>query len=224
VRAAVRDRFGIPDAATVIGFVGRLVGDKGIVELATAWHSLRDKHPNLHLLLVGPFEPFDPVPEATEADLRNDPRVHLAGMDWNTPPLYSAMDLVALPTYREGFPNVPLEAAAMGLPIIATLIPGCVDAVVDGKTGVLVEPKDAEALRFALDEYVSDSGLRRLHGEAARVRVLKDFRQEALWEALLQEYRKLLAGVRGSSAPSPPVRPRTWSLHWLKRDIPDAES
>jgi glycosyltransferase involved in cell wall biosynthesis len=200
-RADVRRRFGIPMDAPVIGFVGRIVRDKGIVELADAWGRLRSDHPKLHLLIVGPFEEQDPVPPETEALLRQDSRVHLAGMDWNTPPLYAAMDLVALPTYREGFPNVPLEAAAMGLPVVATRIPGCIDAVADGATGLLVPPGDAKALASALDRYLTDDGLRRAHGAAGRERIGRDFRQDVIWEALHQEYLRLLAD-RGLASPA----------------------
>jgi glycosyltransferase involved in cell wall biosynthesis len=195
VQREVRARFGIPGEATVVGFVGRIVRDKGVVELATAWRELRSSHPDAHLLLVGPFEPQDPVPEETERLLRDDPRVHLAGMDWDTPPLYAAMDVVALPTYREGFPNVPLEAAAMGLPVVATRVPGCIDAVADGGTGLLVTPRDPEALREALARYLDDPGLRRGHGAAARARVLLEFRQEAIWEAIYREYCSLLGNL-----------------------------
>jgi glycosyltransferase involved in cell wall biosynthesis len=192
-RARTRARFGIPEDAIVIGFVGRLVRDKGICELTEAWSRLRAAHPQAHLLVVGPFEPQDPVSSDVERALREDPRVHLAGEDWNTPPLYAAMDVVALPTYREGFPNVPLEAAAMGLPVVATRVPGCVDAVADDTTGVLVPPRDAAALEGALRAYVADEVLRRRHGAAGRARVLREFRQEALWEALHAEYAALLA-------------------------------
>jgi glycosyltransferase involved in cell wall biosynthesis len=191
-RAATRSRFGIPADATVIGFVGRLVRDKGLVELAAAWRELRGAYPRLHLLLVGPWEPQDPVPAEVERLLRDDPRVHLAGMDWDTPPLYAAMDVVALPTFREGFPNVPLEAAAMRLPVVATRIPGCIDAIADGETGLLVPPRDAAALAAALRRYLDEPELRTLHGVAGRDRVLHEFRQEAIWEALLGEYRELL--------------------------------
>lgn len=191
VRRDVRTRFGIPEAATVVGFVGRVVGDKGIVELEAAWHRLREAFPEVHLLLVGPFEPQDPVPADVEARLRRDPCVHLAGMDWNTPPFYAAMDVVALPTYREGFPNVPLEAAAMRLPVVATRIPGCVDAVEDGVTGMLVPARDAAALTEALRAYLSDAGLRARHGAAGRARVLRHFSPEVIHEALYAEYVRL---------------------------------
>lgn len=188
----VRSRLGIAHDALVLGFVGRIVRDKGMQELTEAWQSLRDEFPNLHLLVVGPFEPQDPVPAATESILRTDPRIHLAGEDWNTPPFYAAMDLVVLPTYREGFPNVPLEAAAMELPVVATRIPGCVDAVEDNVTGLLVPDHDAQALAQAIGRYVLDPSLRRQHGEAGRVRALRDFRPEAIWEAMYLVYNDLL--------------------------------
>jgi glycosyltransferase involved in cell wall biosynthesis len=205
-RDATRARFGIPADAVVVGFVGRLVREKGIVELTAAWKDVRDSHPRAHLLLVGPFEPQDPVPAEVERALRDDPRVHLAGEDWNTPSLYAAMDVVVLPTYREGFPNVPLEAAAMGLPVVATRIPGCIDAVADGRTGTLVPPRDAVALGRAMRAYIEDGDLRRQHGTEGRARVLGEFRQEALWEALYEEYAALLAR-RGRGAASKPSAP-----------------
>jgi glycosyltransferase involved in cell wall biosynthesis len=187
----------------VVGFVGRIVRDKGIVELYQAWKILRARDLNLHLLLVGPFDPQDPVPPGIESRLRKDPRAHLTGMDWDTPRLYAAMDVVSLPTYREGFPNVPIEAAAMGLPVVATRIPGCVDAVQDGVTGTLVPPADAHALARAIEAYVTDPVLRRRHGVAGRERVLREFRQEVIWEALYREYLRLLR-ERRLPAPAAP--------------------
>jgi glycosyltransferase involved in cell wall biosynthesis len=200
-RAQTRERLGIPADATVIGFVGRVVRDKGIVEMTQAWSGLRERHPDAHLLLVGPFEPEDPVPADTERLLREDPRVHLAGMDWNTPPLYAAMDFVVLPTYREGFPNVPLEAAAMGLPVIATRVAGCVDAVEEDVTGLLVPAREGAPLAAAMQRYLDDPSLRRRHGEAGRARVRRAFRREVIWECLFGEYRRLL-DERGLAAPT----------------------
>jgi glycosyltransferase involved in cell wall biosynthesis len=200
-RQRTRERLGIPADAPVIGYVGRVVREKGIVELADAWQRLRHFHPDARLVLVGPFEPEDPVPAATEAILRDDPRIHLVGMDWNTPPLYAAMDLVVLPTYREGFPNVPLEAAAMGLPVVATRVPGCIDAIRDEVTGLLVPPRDAAALALAIGRYLESDALRRDHGQAGRERVRSEFRQEVIWEALYQEYVRLM-DERGAMAPT----------------------
>ncbi len=207
-RAKTRLQYGIPDDALVVGFVGRLVRDKGIVELAEAWRILREELPDLHLLLAGPFEAEDPVPPSVEAALRQDSRVHLTGMDWNTPPLYAAMDLLVLPTYREGFPNAPLEAASMALPVVATRIPGCTDAIADGVTGTLVPPRDAASLAVALRAYLQDPERRRSHGRAGRERVLREFRRETIWEALFGEYFEMARRKQLPLAAASPVAGR----------------
>ncbi len=172
-RSATRTKHGIPVDAMVVGFVGRLARDKGIVELAEAWRRLHGAR-GLHLLLVGPVDETDPPPADVLAELRADPAVHFTGLDPETPRLYAATDILALPTYREGFPQVALEAAAMGLPVVATSVPGCVDAVHDGVTGTLVPPRDVGALADALRRYASDPPLRARHGEAARRRVVRE--------------------------------------------------
>ncbi len=192
VRQATRKRFAIPDDALVVGFVGRLVRDKGIVELWKAWIRLRADWPSAHLLLVGPAEPQDPVPAHVLADLRSDARVHFAGLDWNTPPLFAAMDVVALPTYREGFPVTALEAAAMGLPLVASAVSGCVDAIEDGRTGTLVPPRDAVALEHAISRYFRDPELRTAHGRGALQRVAASYRPQVVWDALAELYHGLL--------------------------------
>jgi glycosyltransferase involved in cell wall biosynthesis len=202
-----RRQYGIPADALVVGFVGRLVRDKGITELVDAWNVLREEFPKLHLLVVGPFEPQDPVPPEAEQVLRNDERIHLTGIIHNTSPLYAAMDILTLPTYREGFPNTPLEAAAMQLPIVTTRIPGCIDAVQDGVTGMLVPPRNAQALAEAIRTYLNNPELRRQHGQAGRDRVLISFRQEAIWDAFYQEYMRLLQ-EKGLSIPQPLLTPQ----------------
>jgi glycosyltransferase involved in cell wall biosynthesis len=201
---AARAALGIPPDARVVGYVGRLVREKGVAELAEAWRAVRDEHPDLRLLLVGPAEPHDPLPPGVLDGLRADPRVRLHGLDRDTPRLYAAMDLVALPSWREGFPVVPLEAAAMGLPVVATAVPGCTDAVVPGVTGALVPPRDAAALAAALRAYVQDVALRERHGAAARARAVAEFDPARLWEALHAEYVDLLAerGARGGTGRS----------------------
>ena len=203
-RHDTRARFAIPADALVIGFVGRIVRDKGVSELVEAWRALRDEFPGAHLLVVGPYEPQDPIAEHERDLLEKDPRVHLAGMDWNTVPLFSSMDLLVLPTYREGFPNVLLEAAAMELPVVATRVAGCVDAVEEGRTGMLVPPRDGVALAAAIREYLSSAALRRDHGTAGRERVLRLFSPEGIWRELHAEYVRLLRerGLNGSAPPT----------------------
>lgn len=201
VRAKTRQKYGIPADALVIGFVGRVVRDKGIVELAEAWKILRQEQQSLHLLLAGPFESQDPLPADVVEQLHHDPRVHLAGRVDDTAPLYTAIDVLALPTYREGLPLTPLEAASMTVPVVATEVPGCVEAVEQGVTGMLVPPRDAEALAQALRRYLNDANLRKLHGAAGRERVLRVFRQEAVWEATYHEYARLLC-EKGLAVPA----------------------
>ena len=190
-----RAALGIPADAFVVGFIGRIVRDKGVIELEQAWRLLRERVPRARLLLVGPIEPQDPVPPDVLARLRADERVVMPGVDYDTPALYAAMDVVALPSYREGFPNVPLEAAAMERPVVASRVPGCTDAVVDGETGRLVPVRDAAALAAAILEYAADPALRERHGRNARARVLRDFRRERIWDAVAAEYRRLLAAA-----------------------------
>lgn len=191
-RSEIRRRFGIPDSARVLGFVGRIVRDKGIVELAQSWATLREEFPDLHLMIVGEPESVDPVPVDVLERLQRDKKVHFAGRVNNVPSYYAAMDMLVLPTYREGFPNVPLEASAMALPVVSTRVTGVVDAVVDGVTGTLVQPGDGEALAEAIRQYLRNPEMARSHGQVGRQRVLTDYRPEAIWSALYAEYLRLM--------------------------------
>jgi glycosyltransferase involved in cell wall biosynthesis len=191
-RMAIRARLNIPADATVIGFVGRLVPDKGICDLAQSWQELRDEFPKLHLLLVGPTESHDPLNEATRVALESDPRVHMVGLAEDTAPYYAAMDIFTLPSYREGLNISLMEAGAMRLPIVSTQIPGVVDAVVGGQTAILVPPRLPAVLTAALREYMNCPDLRRRHGLAGRFWVLRSFQQEAVWNAIHAEYCRAL--------------------------------
>jgi glycosyltransferase involved in cell wall biosynthesis/O-antigen/teichoic acid export membrane protein len=192
----VRARYGLTDREPVVGFVGRIVRDKGIVELAEAWRTVRGRYGDAHLLMVGPLDDTDPVPAGVLAALRADPRVTLAGMDWDVAPYLAAMSLLVLPTHREGLGNVLLEAGAMGLPVVATRTTGCVDVVVHGRTGVLVPPKDPAALAAAIGAYLDSEALRREHGAAAREHVIRTFDQRAVWNAMAREYGEALRRLR----------------------------
>jgi glycosyltransferase involved in cell wall biosynthesis len=109
------------------------------------------------------------------------------------------MDIFVMASYREGFGVTNIEAAAMGLPVVSTRIPGCVDSVQDGVTGTLVEPRDADALTEAIQTYLDHPELRREHGDAGRERVLHDFRPETIWEMLRREYTHQLQERAGSA-------------------------
>jgi glycosyltransferase involved in cell wall biosynthesis len=107
------------------------------------------------------------------------------------PPYYAAMDILVLPSHREGLGLATLEAGAMRLPVVATNIPGCIDAVDDGVTGLLVPPYDSKALADVIDRYLNNSELRMRHGYAGRSRVLKKFSQTPIWEETLNSYIEL---------------------------------
>jgi glycosyltransferase involved in cell wall biosynthesis len=192
-REKLRAELRVEDDALVFGFVGRLVVDKGIRELAAAWPAVRAQFPRARLVLVGEWEEKDQVPASVRQALAEDPTVRITGFRRDTPELYTAMDVVVLPTYREGFPNVPLEAASMRLPVIATKIPGCEDAVADGQTGVLVRAQDAAELQTAMTRLAVDAALRRAMGDAGRLRVEQSFRRERIWQALAETYERQVA-------------------------------
>lgn len=207
-REALRRRLGISGHAFVIGFVGRIVKDKGVEHLIQAWQSIRDRF-DCFLLIIGQTEAQNPVSVSALEILANDPRIIKVSAVENAemPCYYSIMNLLVLPSYREGFPNVVLEAAAMEVPTVAARVTGCVDAVENGKTGVLVPPRDVVSLAAAIETYLKDRGLVLQHGRAARERVLRDFQQNAIWEALYQEYmlhvgnKGLAHGVAGQKDP-----------------------
>jgi len=203
--ARTRRTLGIPTELRVLGFVGRIVRDKGVEDLLEAWKELREEFPDLQLAIVGPEEPQDPLSPEAQKLLRSDPRIRLTGFVESMPSAYAVMDVVVLPTYREGYPNVPLEAGAMERPVVATRVTGCVDAVVDGETGTLVPPRDPRALAEALRAYLNDPALRRKHGKAARQRVLRDYRPERLWLHTSWIYEDLLR--RRPDARNAPMRP-----------------
>ena len=194
--ATLRARCGIPAGALVLGFVGRLARDKGLVELAAVWQRLRARYPRLHWVVVGPPDPTDAIPAHLDAALDTDPRVHRLGHVDDLVPAYLLMDVLALPTYREGIANVLLEAAALEIPSVASRVTGCVDAVADGVTGTLVPPRDVDALAAAVGAYLDDPALRRQHGRAGRARVARLFRQEDMWAHLHRTYADLAARHR----------------------------
>ncbi len=205
----LRERLGIPNEAQVIGYVGRLVYDKGIHVLVEAFEALDDRESPPHLLLLGNFEPHrGRLPEHTLDRIQNHPRIHLREFDWDPVPYYGAMDVITLPTYREGFGIVLLEAGCMELPAVATRATGSIDAVEDGQTGILVDVEDVDGTATALARLLDDPALRRKMGQAARQRVELKFSDDRLLDEHFRLYAALLAKNTDCAFAPPPGEPQ----------------
>lgn len=183
-RSALRAELGLPGDAAVVGFVGRLARDKGVADLHEAWRLIRSANPRARLLAIGPEEANDPRTRDAIGRLRADSRVHLLTDMREAAPYYLLMDVLVHPSHREGFPNVVLEASAMEVPVVTTDAIGCIDSVEDRVTGMIVPSCSPAAIAKAVNEYLLDASLRRRHGEAGRRRALRDFRPEAIWQAM----------------------------------------
>jgi len=210
----LRSQLNIPPQAPVVGFVGRFTRDKGIPELVKAFLQLTRRFPELRLLLLGRFEEQDALPFETRRCLATHPNVVLVGHAQQTPlaalsvdakasqredwpvehsaPYYAVMDILVLPTHREGLPNVVLEAQAAGRPVVASRATGVVDVIRDGETGLLFPVGDVHALATALTKLLTDRELAKKLARSGQARVKREFRQEQVWGALHQEYVRLL--------------------------------
>jgi glycosyltransferase involved in cell wall biosynthesis len=188
-----RETLAIPHAARVVLFIGRVTRDKGLVELADAFSRIKASDSGAYLVVVGPTEPKrDPLPPALLQALGSDDRIRMTGYD-PEPEKYLAMaDLLCLPSYREGFGNVVIEAGALGVPAVGTRIDGLRDAVDDGVTGLLVPPKNAAALASALANLLKDDAKRKQMGNAARERARNLFDSRIVNSRVLGEYERLL--------------------------------
>jgi glycosyltransferase involved in cell wall biosynthesis len=197
----VRQRLGIPEHAPVIGFVGRLTRDKGIPELVTAFSQLSQQFPDLRLLLVGRFEQEDPLPLKTKQFLEAHQHVIFQDVVEKVAPYYAVMDLLVLPSHREGFPTVLLEAQAAGKPIVAAQSTGCIDAVLDGQNGFLFPIGDADALAKVSARILADKRLAAELGAYGQQRVKREYPCERIRAALAAEYfRRLLETTHVASA------------------------
>lgn len=173
-------------------FVGRLVGDKGINELIEAFFKLPT--PNTKLLLVGPFESvLDPLHQDTLQALKTNPNIISVGFQEDVRPYFAISDCLVFPSYREGFPNVVMQAGAMGLPSIVTDINGCNEIIVEGQNGTIIPVKNVAAIVVAMQKMCSDKEYYEQLSQNARVMIQSRYEQQVVWEALLAEYYSLLA-------------------------------
>lgn len=186
---SLREELGISSSSKLIVFVGRITKDKGVNELIRAFEQLVAENNDIFLLLVGPYEPdgLAIVESVTNSEVLN--RIKTVGFS-SAPERYMAIgDMLCLPSYREGFGTVVIEAAAMGLPTVGTKIYGLTDAVVDGKTGRLVPVYDSQALADAIRGLVKDENLLRSMSAAARERAVNIFDSKRYSDLLIAEYR-----------------------------------
>jgi glycosyltransferase involved in cell wall biosynthesis len=189
-----RRELGISDKALVILFVGRVRKDKGVEELVEAFQRLQKKQSNLELILIGPCEQDrDPLPYYTANQIDKNHKIHAVGFSLEPEKYMGAADVFCLPSYREGFGSVVIEAGAMELPTVACSVIGLTDAVVEGDTGFLVPPKNVEALTAALAKLISIPEMRDRMGKKARQRAIREFDSHLINQLVAQEYRNLAA-------------------------------
>lgn len=195
-RRELRQSLNIMPGDFVFTFVGRLVKDKGINELISAFSDLRSPFPTPQspkLLLIGPFEKErDPISKESEAEIESNPAIIATGFQDDVRPFLAISDVFVFPSYREGFPNVVMQAGAMGLPAIVTDINGCNEIVVEGKNGLIIPPKHTDVLKQAMLKLLNDVGLRQELAANAREMIVSRYEQQVVWEALLNEYNGLL--------------------------------
>ena len=196
----IRREIGATAETFVFGFAGRIVRDKGVNELVQAFAKLRKSRArdDVRLLLLGDFEDaLDPVSADTRAEIsRSGSGIFAPGFQRDLRPYYAAMDALVLPSYREGFPNVVLQAGAMGVPAIVSNISGCNEIVIEGENGVLVPAGDESALLHAMSRF-ADGREKIVPALASRSRELiaSRYEQRALWHATLEMYLGLSLGV-----------------------------
>ena len=199
-RAAVRAELGAGPDDVVVGAVGRLVREKGYREVFEAAARLRELAPKVRVVVAGPADP-EKRDGLTAADLDAARRagVTFLGLRADIEDVYAAMDLYVLASYREGFPRSAMEAAAMGLPVVATDVRGCRQVVDDGCTGLLVPVRDPRALADAVAWLATDSDARARMGPAARDKARREFDQQRVIELTLGVYSELLHRIGAGS-------------------------
>ncbi len=197
----LRTSLGIPEKTPVVGFVGRLTRDKGIPELIEAFQTILAREPEARLLLVGWFDAAeDELAADVRARIASHPRIHCTGFVADTAPYYRAMDVMVLPTWREGFPNVVLEAAATGVPVITTLCTGSRDSVVPEVTGLLIPPGYPEAISEAVLKLLKNPERLAEMGRAARAWICRHYANQRVLGLTVSFYEAMLSPVEARQA------------------------
>lgn len=197
-RSTLRAEWNVPPGHVVCGVVGRLVREKGIVEILDAARRLAATGTPVRFVIVGPIEPDKPdAIDTATIDAARAAGVVFAGRRDDMPECYGAMDLFVTASHREGFPRAAMEASAMGLAVVATDIRGCRQVVDDGRTGRLVPVGDASALAAAISELVAEPTRLAAMGRAARSKAIAEFDQQRQIDRTLAAYSRLSRGSVG---------------------------
>lgn len=191
-REDIRNKHQIPLDAFVFGTIAAIVGDKGINELIAAFVEIAEKYPNTYLLYVGQTAEKDPVKPETLEQIDNHKRIIHVGWQSEPEKYMAAMDVFVLPTYREGFGVVNIEASAMRLPVISTDVPGPQESIINGETGVLVPAREVPPLIEAMKMLMGRPLCLKKFGDAGRKRVQDLYEQKKLWLAILEHRKELL--------------------------------
>ena len=182
----------------VFVFVGRLVGDKGINELVNAFKSLSAQRisKSSKLLLVGPLETeLDPLEQDTLQEIETNSNIIAVGYQNDVRPYFAISDALVFPSYREGFPNVVMQAGAMGLPAIVSNINGCNEIIKDRENGVIIPVKNTAAIEETMSQFLEDKEFVSELKQKARSLIVERYEQSKVWNALLDEYNRLLKEV-----------------------------
>jgi glycosyltransferase involved in cell wall biosynthesis len=174
-------------------FIGRLVKDKGVEELIRAFAQLSTLYPQLKLLLVGPEEPeLDPLSATCLKEVHENPSIISVGYKDDVRPYLAISNVLTFPSYREGFPNVPMQAGCFDLPCIVTNINGCNEIIVEGENGLIIPVKDAISLYAAMEKLYLDTVLYKSMSSKARKMIVDRYEQQKVWELILAEYHEHL--------------------------------
>lgn len=185
----LKEKLGIKSNNFVFIFVGRLVGDKGINELVKAFDIFQINHQNCNLLLVGDFEThLDPLKQETLRIIETNENIISVGFQLDVRPFFAISDCLVFPSYREGFPNVVMQAGAMGLPCIVTNINGCNEIIHDGLNGYLIPVKNVRAIIDKMCEIFLNKLTYKKLQKNARVMITSRYEQKVVWEAIKNEY------------------------------------
>ncbi|MDN3676045.1 glycosyltransferase family 4 protein [Flavobacterium paronense] len=188
----LKSNLGIDKNDLVFIFIGRLVSDKGINEMIKAFKRLNKEVDLIKLVLVGPLEShLDPLQKKTIKEIESNNNIINLGLQQDVRPYFAIANVLVFPSHREGFPNVVMEAGAMGLPSIVSNINGCNEIIKEGENGWIIPVKDEEAIYNKMKYCIENPKEVGKAANNSRVLITSRYEQKIIWEAILEEYQKL---------------------------------